>query len=688
MGPPGQCRLDLAGSAAFLVRRGVLVPELRQRPATGHVYRADIDGLRALAVVPVVLYHTGLTAFHGGYIGVDIFFVISGYLITSILYRDIRLSRYSIKGFYERRIRRIFPALFAMLAVSTIAAIALLLPIDLIAFGHSVAWTIFFAPNVEFFRHSSYFAPLAITQPLLHTWSLGVEEQFYVGFPLLLYVLRRRSLRTIVIVIAALAVISLGLSIWRTSVNPDEAFYLPHTRAWELLLGSLVALAGPTRRPTPLVGEIIAFLGLALIGFSLVFYNTSTPYPGVAALAPCLGAAMLIYAGGDDRGPLANRLLALKPLTWIGLISYSLYLWHWPIFVFAHYYLVHRLSMGEQVGLVVLSVLMATASFLWVESPFRLRSGEPRPRRRIFGAAAGLSAGAAAFGLVLIHTGGLPGRFDASILRLAGKPDYGRGFKHCLWGPTTQVATRPPCEVGPAGPPTFVVWGDSHAPGLQAAFTDVAVREHRSGVLFGYGACPPLMGMWLSSQPRNHCVAYNARVLSYIKSHPSVRKVILVGRWPYYLRGRTLSWAHGETPVLADALATAGGQNEAVFRRGVERTLTALQGLSVAVLTDVPDTIESVPMVMAKQAIYHRRIDIRPDAGDFQERQRGAVDIFTAAAPIHAFALYRPETALCGPQACRVELDGRPLYADDDHLTDLGESMVEPVIARAILDGG
>ncbi len=660
--------------------------QTRLKSDAGLARRADIDGLRAIAVVPVVLYHAGVSAFHGGYIGVDIFFVISGFLITRLLYRDIRERRYSIAGFYERRIRRIFPALFVMMLVSAAAAAMLLLPADLNSFGHAVAWTTVFASNVDFYRHASYFAPSALTQPLLHTWSLGVEEQFYIAFPLLLFLMRRWRGVTIAWVLAAIAAVSFGLCVWRTSIQPDEAFYLPHTRIWELLLGSLVALAGFRWRPSRLLAEIVGFAGLGLIAFSLAAYNSWTPFPGIAAMAPCLGAAMLIQAGVGERLPVANRLLALKPLTWIGIISYSLYLWHWPVFVFTHYWAVTRIPGLAQIGLLVAVAALATASYWFVERPFRTRSEGAVGRRRVFIVAAGSSAAMFAVAIIFAATGGLPGRLNPVALRLSKSQGLAQEFMDCIWGPGTNLAQAEPCLVGPAGPPQFLIWGDSHAMALRPAAFAAASRTHITGAVIGYEGCPPLLGVKRDDKPQLRCQNYNDRVLSYLRANPSIRRVILAGWWPYYLHGHLSSWTYGDSPVIGDGVRFNEDptHNPDVFRRGVARTFKALQGRSVAVLSGVPDTVESVPMAMAKQEYFGRAIDVRPRGAENSRRWGEPIDLFHAAAPAGAFTLYRTGEVLCGPRVCEVALNGAPLYIDDNHLSQLGALELTPIIQRAI----
>ena len=304
-------------------------------------YRADIDGLRAVAVLSVVAFHLGITKTPGGFVGVDVFFVISGYLISSIVFYEIASSRFSIVNFYERRIRRIFPALFAMLAGFSVLAAVYLLPTELVNYAKSLLAATASASNFYFWQHSGYFdAPLS--QPLLHTWSLAVEEQFYLTFPLFLVVVRKvfpDKLRTAVVALFAMSLIASAVVVAR---NQSAAFYMPYTRAWELLLGTLLSLGMFPRMNSWLQRNAATIAGLAMIAFSVVFYSERTLFPGLSALVPCVGSALIIGAG--ETGPsVVSRFLSWRPMVFIGLISYSLYLWHWPIVVLQH--------MGVLIGL-------------------------------------------------------------------------------------------------------------------------------------------------------------------------------------------------------------------------------------------------------------------------------------------------------------------------------------------------
>ena len=306
-------------------------------------YRPDIDGLRAVAIVVVVLFHYGFAHLAGGYVGVDIFFVISGYLITSLILLDMRDRVFSAFKFYERQIRRIFPAMFFMLAVACVVAVSLLMPSDLRPFGHSLVATSFFLSNFEFLREFGYFGAAADLKPLLHTWSLGVEEQFYIIFPPLLALMLRFARKQAVPFIALIACASFACSVWLSRHFPDVNFFLLPSRMWELMIGALLATSAAPTLKNRVVAEILGGGGLAAILASVVLYSSTTPFPSEAALLPCLGAAAIIYSGTQPT--MTRALLAAPPVVFLGLISYSLYLWHWPVRVFAQYYLIRELTL-------------------------------------------------------------------------------------------------------------------------------------------------------------------------------------------------------------------------------------------------------------------------------------------------------------------------------------------------------
>ncbi|MEZ5479762.1 MAG: acyltransferase [Thiolinea sp.] len=371
-------------------------------------YRKEIDGLRALAVVPVILFHAGLSAFSGGFVGVDIFFVISGYLITSIIINELDAGHFTIAGFYERRARRILPALFFVMLVSLPFAWWILLPHELEAFARSMIAVVIFASNLLFWQESDYFATDSELIPLLHTWSLAVEEQYYVLFPLLLWGVWKLGLRRVALIIGSIALLSLGLAEWGWRHDAAANFYLLPSRAWELMAGAGCALY-LYRHPPP-TGQLAqgaSLLGLLLILFSIVWLDESVPFPSVYALPPVIGTALIIlFAHGSSW---TGRLLSLPLLVSIGLISYSAYLWHQPMFAFARLYWLEP-GLITLLSLALLAFVLAWISWRFVERPFRDRSHFSR--RQIFLMA--LLAGIAFILLALswIALQGVPARFN------------------------------------------------------------------------------------------------------------------------------------------------------------------------------------------------------------------------------------------------------------------------------------
>lgn len=350
------------------------------------VYRPEIDGLRTVAVVPVILFHAGAGLFSGGYVGVDVFFVISGFLITSIIAQDLQAGRFSILDFYERRARRILPALFAMVATSIVLAALFMTPRLYEKFMESVVSTVFFFSNIYYWKTLDYFAVDAEMTPLLHTWSLAVEEQYYIFFPIFMMLAWKfgRSLTFWLLVLVS--VVSLALSEWGSIHYSWAAFYLLPTRAWELLAGSLAALwlMGRVRQDN----QILALAGLVMICVPIVLYDETVRFPSVYAIPPVLGAVLIILFGGP--GTWVGRVLSTRMMVGIGLISYSLYLWHQPLLAFG------RITIGEELGLfwasalVALTFAMATLSLFSIERPFRKRGHGVLPRQgHVFAASLG-----------------------------------------------------------------------------------------------------------------------------------------------------------------------------------------------------------------------------------------------------------------------------------------------------------
>ncbi len=509
-------------------------------------YRRDIDGLRAVAVGSVVLFHAGLSPFGGGYVGVDVFFVISGYLITSIIAEDVRRGRFSIVSFYERRVRRIFPVLFVMLLVTAAAASILLLPRDFKEFGQSAISSTLFVSNIFFWRTSDYFAGAAHLKPLLHTWSLSVEEQFYIFFPPLLLMLHRRFGGRFVPWLALIAALTFALSAVGAVSKPTATFFLAPTRTWELLAGSLVALGAFPVVHDRRLREALAAIGIGLISWSVATFNEQTVFPGVSALAPCLGAGLVIHAGLG--GPtFVGRGLGLRPVVFLGLISYSLYLWHWPFLALSRHWAAEPLSPVMIASALVGALIASVLSWRFVEQPFRHRVVTPT-RQALFGAAGVAMTAALMFGAFGHFTGGWPARFpDYRPAEIAGRQMLREGscFLRADQSPS-DYAGAAPCRAGPAeGGRHVLVWGDSFAahlmPGLGSPDTGGL-----SFYQYTASGCPPILGRSIANRPL--CRLFNERALDQIREiKPQV--VVLAARWEFYL---------GRSPDIAAIAATVG----------------------------------------------------------------------------------------------------------------------------------
>jgi len=335
-------------------------------------YRAEIDGLRAIAVLPVILFHMGFEIFSGGYVGVDVFFVISGYLITSIILREMDEGTFSIANFYERRARRILPALFFVIIVSTVFSFLILSPTQLQNYFDSVIATSTYWSNIYFWKNINYFSGSAELQPLLHTWSLSIEEQYYVIYPFFLLLFWRLGKTWIFVILAIVFTVSFGIAQWGSENYPHANFYLLVTRGWELLVGAFVAFylsKNSIVRETNFTAQLASLIGILLVIFSVFTFGRDTPFPSAYTLIPTIGTALIILFAIN--GTLVNSLLRIRILVIIGLASYSAYLWHQPILAFGRHLGTTNTNVGTSFAVGALIVALSFISYRYVETPFR-----------------------------------------------------------------------------------------------------------------------------------------------------------------------------------------------------------------------------------------------------------------------------------------------------------------------------
>jgi len=516
-------------------------------------HRADIDGLRAIAVLSVVAFHLPAPFITGGFVGVDIFFVISGFLISSAILTEIKEGKFSIVSFYERRIRRIFPALVFMLLLTTAAAFRFLLPSELKGFSQSMGATILSLSNVYFWQVSDYFAQTAEQQPLLHTWSLSVEEQFYVFFPLVLITCYKFIPRRINAILIGGALWSFALSAYYAFNNPTEAFYLPHSRAWELLIGSILATGSMPRLASRGLNEMAALSGLLMIAVAILKFSTVTIWPGVNALLPCVGAALLIQYGP---GTITSRALSFPPFVFVGLTSYSLYLFHWPLFFFQKNFMILPAGLTGPVSKVLLltmSVAMAAFSWWFVERPFRYGRYRPGPRM-LFLTFAGSVAGFLLVAILIQSRDGMPGRFSPEAIRMGefvtydATSDYRRGV--CF---ATSEVNDPPayaelnikkCLEKSLTKKNYLLMGDSYAAdlwyGLSNSLKDVNLLQAT-----GAGCKPLLETANPATTTSKRCLKLMSYLFNDFVPHEKFDAVLIGGSWDPGDLGkieRTLEW--------------------------------------------------------------------------------------------------------------------------------------------------
>jgi peptidoglycan/LPS O-acetylase OafA/YrhL len=634
-------------------------------------YRAEIDGLRAIAISSVILFHSGVSLFSGGYVGVDIFFVISGYLITKIVADEIEQGRFTFVAFYARRARRILPALFFMAAIVSAVCLVFLLPPDLYKYGKILVFTIVFGANFRLSAERAYFDDETRENPLLHMWSLSVEEQFYLVWPvLLLLIMRLRGSKGPVVL--GLFVASLAASAALVHWMPRSAFYHLPSRGWELLIGAALALGLIPQFRTRLIAEAACWAGLGLMAISVFLFDSETPFPGLAALLPTLGCALVIHAT-TSRALAAARMLSLGPVVYLGRISYSLYLWHWPLIAIPSYVLMRKLTGLETAAAIAASVALAAFSLHFVERPFRKPQPAALPTARasrflvlirnprvLQGVAA--ASILVACGTYFQSSAGASWRLPREALPIAAqKRDFQlvtlcgsykkskSNFYECSWGEPERGVKLP-----------AILWGDSHAdhylPGIVEVFG--------AGKFLLTPSCPPVALPDRSpsfATPIRNCAENNAKALQTILAErPSV--VVLAAAWSRI----------ANTPELAE------------FMKAMTATLVR-NGSKVLILGQAPPQrpqslrCEGIRLYLGLASLDCGRIE-RAKIDPIYE----TVEAVLASVRSRDVAYYSPIDLFCDQAYCYASSNGRWLYADSHHLnTEGGRSTAATIRAAA-----
>ena len=611
-------------------------------------YRTDIDGLRALAVLPVVLFHLGFAAVApGGYIGVDVFFVISGFLITRIIYNDMAKGTYSIADFYARRARRILPAAIPVYLATVIAAALLLFPEEREAVVHATLGSIAFVSNFYFYTNTGYFDEAAKLNPMLHTWSLSVEEQFYIVLPVMILVLNRVSLGLrhgafVLITLGSLA----GACLFLTR-NPNAVFYLLPFRMWELLFGSLLAIAAIPGLRARWQAEVAAVTGFVLILGSVILLDEYSLFPGWNALPACLGAGLILHAGSADGTTVVARLLSLPPVRFIGLISYSLYLWHWPLIVFAPY-MFGEITLTSALALLAVAIALATLSWRFVERPFRSHLPRSASRLPVLGWSAATLVAVAALTLAVLPVASRLNPVSPSeqaMLAQAAPPRAAWREGRCFLASGSRVFDKAACLQLSSSKPNVLLIGDSHAAQYYPGF---AARGDLNVLQATASGCRPVLPL---GGTRRCVETLDYVVNDWLATNPAIDTVVIAAKW-----------RAGDGPG-ATAMVTH-------FRRHVR---------NVVVLGPITEYIRPLPRLLAATPGQTDGLE------RFRDRAIPARDVEIGTAARLAGARYVSiDRTLC-PDRCRtLTPDGRAMQFDYGHLTVPGSILVVRQIGAAL----
>ncbi len=630
-------------------------------------YREDIDWLRAIAVLSVVAFHFEAPVW-GGFVGVDIFFVISGYLITGIIQSELKAGTFSFPRFYERRVRRLLPALYAMVALTALPSFHYLLISERAELFRSVAAVVTFTSNFFFWFQTGYFDHAAVEKPLLHTWSLAVEEQFYLALPVTLWLisLLARGRRLVLsATLVALSLASFALSIWlMTSGRSAAAFFMSPPRAWEFLIGGLVATEGFLLLRHPLTRQVVRGAALVVLAIPIFGLRQGPGFPGFYALAPCIGAALFIWSGIGVPALTRPAFAPLEIVRFFGRISYSLYLWHWPLFTFARFSkngLV--LDAADKLALFAVTVVISYVSWRYVEQPFRERTLAPTRAAafRLAGAASVALLAASALGLFASRSSS---EADQVARRLESYDTYhfAQLYRSGICFDPPNGAFGAACLAPVAGKPNWLLWGDSFAAHDFHGLHEVTATRDVNLLQATRAACMPTLNA--AAQGVESCRSLAVRMDAFFRDH-RVDLVIMAGDWLEYGRGARFD------AMIADLKHTVARLNDA--------------GMAVALLGPAVQFKARLPSMLLRARLRQAepRADdfVLPDIFGFDERMKAALP------PSAKFSFISVVDAVCPARQCPLALAGGvPLAWDHAHLTAEGSvyvmSKLAPLLGR------
>src|SRR5262245_9846317 len=678
---------------------GNQAPNISSGQISRERYRPDIDGLRAVAIISVVGFHLGLPGFQGGFVGVDIFFVISGFLITTLLLKELNhRETINVFAFFARRARRLLPAFFCVAVITLLLGYIFLVPFDSEQnrLSESATAAAVYISNLYFARTGDgYFDPPSDFYPLLHTWSLAVGEQFYLVWPLILlggtWCAARCAIsrsKVIIVCLCCVLVASVAYSWWTSEgYAARAAFFVLPSRAWELGIGACLALALASAkgwRAWP--SSLLTIAGLLGIGFAIANFDEKNSFPSFALLLPTLGAAAVIAGGSLASRAFSTRALSLRPLVAIGLVSYSWYLWHWPLLAIGRSYSLGTQDIWRDAAIAFVALCLAGVTYVCIEQPFRTRTiGTDWSNLKTIG------AGLLASLLVIVAAQLLMLKSDSSAFSqpffelVQAERDQGWSGEHCYQSSDTPyhgLLSQSACAKNmQTGKPVILIWGDSHADHLVGMF-EIANADQRFALLARLqGLCPPILDVVPRAQKRpfTGCALFNQDVLAEAKqlhSRGDLAAVVLSAHWTLYLGRRpgVPLWANGRwlrNEAAANALAV-----------GLRSTLEHLVSMGIRVLVVGPtvDQPFRVPACLARRSIEYCSVPRRVA----EDNRTPAFDaIHKATHGLVGVHVWDPLPALCDDKLCADKRAGIVMYRDKDHLTYIGSRWLGAYFAQS-----
>ena len=632
-------------------------------------YRKDIDGLRTIAVTLVILNHAGFTFFSGGFIGVDVFFVLSGFLITSIIYPKVQDKTFEFGWFLSRRICRLMPVLFVVMGVTALVFTFILLPKDLVLFYKSLISISLYLGNIFFWiEHGGYFAGTTQEVPLLHTWSLAVEEQYYLVWPLALILLSKifNAKKTFIISIFGL-IFAIWFSQWATEVTIGAAYYLLPTRFFELLAGSCLAMVWhKCQIKSAATHHLLSITGLVLILFSALTLNEHSSFPGYNALYPVVGTVLLIIS---SKG-IVNTLLSIKPIVYLGAISYSLYLWHWPILVFSRYTAI-EMTLPIQIISIALTLVLSIISYHFVEQKFRFSASHSFKATflKMYFIPTCFFIAIASIGII---NDGFPQRFSQEITNqeVALHTFASESRKGCH-SPLRDRKILPSESCSFAAPlddsnSRFFIFGDSHANHLVPFFKTLAIEEKASGIDYTLDRCLPIfnLGWGSNSYQANECKKRNNQARQYIESN-NFDYIILAASWP----GITTKRIFDTTRV------TTEDKVKEIFTHKLIETLQIIKkaGAIPIITYDTPTLKGRSPNCTIKKALYNPLLECSTRINDNALLKEVVNNIKSQFPQLIEVDIQK---IICQDNNCSLELNNVPLFRDEDHLNEVGAEAI------------